>query len=138
MRVNTTTGFALVLSLLSLVGCDDDPAPPPPKASADAGPDAPSELCPPADDPRVHYSANDPNACGAIELACTEGQNGFDNACGCGCIDKGDPVCPPVDDPAITWISRDPAQCSKDPPLCPSGQNPFSSTCGCGCSQPGA
>ncbi|AKV02704.1 hypothetical protein AKJ09_09367 [Labilithrix luteola] len=104
---------------------------------ADAGPDA-SELCPNVDSDRVHYQDHDPNRCSDIVLDCTVDQNGFDNACGCGCIDKGDDLCPSFDDPAITWISRDPAQCPADPPQnCPKGQNPFSTSCGCGCVLPG-
>lgn len=134
-----TTAASFLLVLAALPACKgDDPAPPPATpASRDAGTDA-LELCPSAEDERVHYRDHDPNACDSLTLDCTTDQNGFDNACGCGCIDKGDPLCPPVDDPAITWVSRDPAKCSAEPPICPSGETPFSTSCGCGCTKPGS
>jgi hypothetical protein len=76
--------------------------------------------------------------CRAAELRCSEDQNGFDNACGCGCIDKGDPLCPVVINPDITWWSRDPARCPDSGlPACPLNELPFSNSCGCGCKKPG-
>lgn len=128
--------FIGALLFAGVMGCASDPAPPAPAASSDAGPE-PGSLCPSREDPRVHYRDQDPNACRAVTLDCTAEQNGFDNACGCGCIDKGDPLCPPVDDPAITWVSRDPAECEAARPICPRGELPFNSSCGCGCTRPG-
>jgi hypothetical protein len=68
-------------------------------------------------------------------LQCSMDQNGFQNTCGCGCIDKGDPICPAIDDPTITWKSHDPAQCMPGTPQCPLGEIGFNNTCGCGCVQ---
>jgi hypothetical protein len=138
MKLETTTAMFLVLA--SIAACKaDDPAPAPADASVspDGGTD-PLQGCPSADDARVHYRDHDPNACADLTLDCTTDQNGFDNACGCGCIDTGDPLCPPVDDPRITWVSRDPAKCEATPPLCPMGETPFTGACGCGCTKPGS
>lgn len=92
-----------------------------------------TSTCPDPNDPRVHYVSDDPNDCQGVTLQCTTEQNGFQNSCGCGCIDKGDPRCPAPTDPEITWISHDPAECPAAAPSCPLGQNGFSNTCGCGC-----
>jgi len=90
--------------------------------------------CPDPEHPRVHYRERDSSLCVEVQLDCTEEQNGFNNACGCGCIDKeGDPLCPLTDDSHITWLSRDPDECSDIPPACPLGQLGFSNSCGCGC-----
>jgi hypothetical protein len=70
-------------------------------------------------------------------LDCTFEQNGFDNACGCGCIDKGDASCPALDDGNIVWVSRNPAECAPEPPACGLNEIGFSNACGCGCKQPG-
>src|SRR5690242_20548208 len=59
-------------------------------------------ICPDPNDPRVHYESADPNECQGVTLDCTTDQNGFQNQCGCGCIDKGDPMCPAPTDPEIT------------------------------------
>ncbi len=120
---------------MAVVGCSGGSDPPAAKPVADAGLEA-GDLCPSAEDKRVHYVDHDPNVCDGVQLECTAEQNGFDNACGCGCIDKGDPLCPPVDDPSITWVSRDPAQCTQKP-FCPKDENAFTSSCGCGCARPG-
>jgi hypothetical protein len=95
------------------------------------------ELCPDPSDPEVHYVSGDPNACRSVVLDCTFDQNGFDNACGCGCIDKGDAGCPTTDDGNIVWVSKNPAECPPEPPACALNEIGFSNTCGCGCKQPG-
>ena len=95
------------------------------------------ELCPDPDDSEVHYVADDPNACRSIVLDCAFDQNGFDNACGCGCIDKGDAGCPALGDGNIVWVSKNPAECAPEPPACGLNEIGFSNTCGCGCKQPG-
>jgi hypothetical protein len=120
-----------------VAACGDDSKAVAPGPVVDAGLDAP-ELCPDPQHPRVHYESADTAVCAATELRCTEAQNGFDNACGCGCIDKGDPLCPVVVDPNITWWSRDPAQCpDAGLPACPLNDIAFSNSCGCGCKKPG-
>lgn len=91
------------------------------------------DLCPDPDNPRVHYQEQDPGECKGLSLECDESQNGFDNACGCGCIDKGDPLCPNIDDTSITWLSRDIEDCSETAPACPPGSIGFTNSCGCGC-----
>ena len=98
----------------------------------------PHDFCPRADEPRVHYLSEDPNACLGVSLECDEGQTGFQNSCGCGCIDKGPALCPAPFDPAITWHGTDPARCPAEPPDCPLGEHGFSNECGCGCTAPGA
>jgi hypothetical protein len=92
------------------------------------------DFCFDPDDPRVHYLHEDASQCAGVEVTCAEDQSGFDNACGCGCVDKGDPLCPPVGDPAVSWISHDPSECDAEP-QCPLGDTPFSNSCGCGCIQ---
>lgn len=101
--------------------------------SPSGGDDEGVEFCPDPENSRVHYRDHDPARCAEEGLECTEDQNGFDNACGCGCIDKGDPLCPPIDDTTITWLSRDPAACSEVAPACPLGSIGFTNSCGCGC-----
>jgi hypothetical protein len=127
---------ALVLVAVASVGCDSDPPHSAPEAK-DAGAEAGDDFCPDPQNSRVHYRDKDVNVCHGITLDCTTDQNGFNNRCGCGCIDKGSLLCPPVNDPAITFISRDPAQCGDKLPYCPRGETPFNDTCGCGCTKPG-
>lgn len=101
---------------------------------SDPGPDAAVEtFCPPADHPRVHYVGMTGNECVDVELVCTTDQTAFNNTCGCGCVDKGDPICPDLFDPAILWVSDDPAVCGDQTPQCALGDTPFNNSCGCGC-----
>ena len=129
---------AVSAALLSS-GCDDEA---PGRTSStggvggSGGEGGGGELCPDPADPRVHYVSEDVNECGTVTLECTEDQNGFQNQCGCGCIDKGDPLCPlSPDDPEIIWISMDPAECGSEPPECGPDETPFNNSCGCGCVQ---
>lgn len=133
MRTDLGKRLAWLGPVLALAACDG-------AGTADAGDDGSGGgggssvgLCPDPANPRVHYESADPNACMDVELPCTTDQNGFDNACGCGCIDKGDPICPNVDDPDVSWISQDPAECPAEAPKCDGGRVGFSSSCGCGC-----
>jgi hypothetical protein len=122
----------MVALVVTAVGCSSEPGA---SETGDAGVDAgdPTEFCPDPAHPSVHYLSEDPAACTGVVLDCTVDQNGFQNACGCGCIDKGSPLCPAPDDPEITWISTDPGDCAAEPPACPAGQIGFSNACGCGC-----
>lgn len=87
-------------------------------------------------DPAVFYESDDPLACQGIALRCGEGQYGFDNACGCGCVDKGELSCPTAaDESHIRWVSRSAKSCGTEPPSCALGELPFSNSCGCGCIQ---
>jgi hypothetical protein len=118
----------LILSLL-LAACADDLGP----GSTDAATGGSEHgLCPPADHPRIQYISEDPSDCADVTPECAEEQAGFNNACGCGCMEKGDAVCPDFFDPKITWVSHDPDECD-GPPACPLGDTPFHNTCGCGC-----
>ena len=128
---------ALLAGLAAMgAGCDPDPEAATvgnDAGSGDAAADAtPWELCPDPEHPRVHYVRQDPNACADVELQCSSQQTGFDNQCGCGCLDPGDPLCPPVFDPNIRWISRDPEDCPESV-QCPPDDTPFDNSCGCGC-----
>jgi hypothetical protein len=124
--------LTVLLAVLS-AGCGSTGTPQAPSGDAGTDADPIGDLCPDPTHPRVHYRSMNPNDCMGIVLDCTTEQNGFQNACGCGCIDKGDPMCPTVSDPMITWKSRDPSQCGTTVPSCPLGQIGFSNTCGCGC-----
>jgi len=131
---------ALMCAALAVGGCADDGGAHSTPGAPDAGSDVDTDdLCPDPDDPRVHYLSTDPNQCFGVKLECTTEQNGFQNGCGCGCIDKdeGDPLCPPVNDPSVDWVSHDPADCDPTPPSCDLGQFGFSNSCGCGCMTPG-
>ena len=136
-KLTLALGASLVAAFL-VAGCSDDhgsnTTPADPDAGTEAGTD---DLCPDPDDPRVHYRSENPNDCIGITVECTADQNGFRNACGCGCIDKGDPLCPPVTDPSVEWVSMDPSECAPEPPECELGQFGFSNECGCGCMTPG-
>jgi hypothetical protein len=120
----------LLFCLIVAAGCGDDDVSGQEDAGADAAPQ--ETLCPPADHPRVHYLGMDASECVDVELDCTSEQTGFNNACGCGCVDKGDAICPDLFDPAIMWVSHDPAECDGPPP-CQLGDTPFDNSCGCGC-----
>jgi hypothetical protein len=132
------------LLLLCAWGCDEGGGGRVIPSPSDGGAEAP-EFCPDPAHPRVHYVNRDPMACRSIVLECRgddggseAGQNGFDNACGCGCIDKGDPLCPVTVSPDITWWSRNPAECPEaGVPSCPLNEIGFSTSCGCGCKRPG-
>jgi hypothetical protein len=115
------------------LGCADDPRanPSPDQGSGGGGGDATSCFDP--DDPAIHYVSEDHATCRSLELDCEADQFGFDNACGCGCVDKGELSCPHPDDPLITYVSRDPDACAPENPECPLGELPFNNSCGCGC-----
>lgn len=93
-------------------------------------------FCPENGAARVHYVSPDPSVCKMKKLDCTLDQYGFDNQCGCGCIDKGAVLCPVVFREGVTYISLDPSKCPTSP-VCDFGRYPFSNECGCGCTTPG-
>jgi hypothetical protein len=80
----------------------------------------------------VHYRTRDVAQCELGDVRCTEGQFGFYNACGCGCIDQGTRLCN-LDPTAVSFISQDPEACGDAEPACPNGQIAFNNSCGCGC-----
>ena len=52
--------------------------------------------CPDANDPNVHYVSDSAEECAALRFVCDEGQEAFNNACGCGCIGPAvEPACGP-------------------------------------------
>lgn len=131
--------LALSIACVACSGADSDPT-----AGRDAGADAADEdadagptYCPDPTNPSVHYVDVDPSHCIGVMLQCTTDQNGFQNACGCGCLDKGGSTCPDPDAPGVTWTSMDPTKCAPEPPSCPPGQYGFTGACGCGCFLPG-
>jgi hypothetical protein len=135
-RARAVILVAVLLQLASTIGCGDDGSSGGTGGAggSDAGADADGGpfLCPDPLDPMVHYLSDDPSQCDAEDLRCTTDQYGFDNACGCGCIDKGDPNCPDPQNPDVRYFSRDPAQCSGTP-ACGINELGFSNSCGCGC-----
>src|SRR5262245_38402122 len=138
-RTEPMWALLLAAACATLVGCSDDEAGPSPSGGGTGDEEGfpTDDFCPDPEHPRVHYRSQDPNDCFDVELGCTTDQNGFFNSCGCGCIDKGDPLCPPLTEPTIDWISTDPADCEPEPPTCDLGQYGFSNSCGCGCMSPG-
>lgn len=86
--------------------------------------------CPDPADPRVTYTSMDPSFCAAATIFCENGE-GFNNDCGCGCIDDED-ECPDPADPRVNYISQDPLFCAAATFFCESGEA-FSNECGCGC-----
>jgi hypothetical protein len=131
------SGLAGLLVTALLVACGSDepngPGGAGPGGSGVGGGAGGDTFCPDPEDPGVHYESDNPNECQSIVLDCTIDQNGFQNSCGCGCIDKGDPNCPTPGDPTITWISMNAARCDPTPPECPLDEVGFSNSCGCGC-----
>src|SRR5262245_7889440 len=102
-------GLALALAAAA---CSGDPA-----MVSEPDPDIPQrEFCPDPESPYVHYLSDDANECRGVILECTVDQNGFQNACGCGCLDKGHATCPAPSDPEIIWLGRDPETCAELPP----------------------
>lgn len=117
----------------SLAACADEQPVADPAGAGGGGAGGSIGSCLDPEDPAVHYQSDDHDTCREIVLTCEADQFGFDNACGCGCIDKGALMCPRPDDPEISWISQDPFTCDPEPPDCPLGQLGFSNSCGCGC-----
>lgn len=127
----------LLLPLALACGSEDggDGGPSNDAGASDSGEDASVPGCPRPGDPWVHYISQDPSQCVPEEIVCTPDlQYGFDNSCGCGCLDKGDPTCVPEDDPDVRFFSHDPAHCTGIPACLP-GETGFSNSCGCGCIQ---
>jgi hypothetical protein len=90
--------------------------------------------CPDPADDTVHYQSMDPTQCPPEQLMCAPmTQFGFNDACGCGCIDKGPLNCMLDPDPHVHLLSGDPAKCQSLMPKCNFNQMPFSNSCGCGC-----
>jgi hypothetical protein len=137
MRWPSLLLVGLAVGLAACADDEDSPPGPEPGGAGGEGGSGPVHCLDPGD-PAVHYESDDPNTCRTIVLGCEEGQFGFDNACGCGCVDKGALMCPAPDDPAITWVSEDPFACAPEPPDCPLGELGFSNSCGCGCIQSGS
>jgi hypothetical protein len=123
----------LCLAPCWLLGCaDDDGADPGEEAAGAGGADDGLGDCPDPRHPQVYYVTRDVNECPIESLMCDADQNGFHNACGCGCIDKGYAPC--TLDPSTTfYISEDPAECVGVTPACELGERPFNNSCGCGC-----
>jgi hypothetical protein len=130
-------GFVLGLgAVILLVGCarEESPLPPDVIPEVEKGADGVS-YCLDPNDPAVHYQSDNASECAGLVLRCAEGQFGFDNSCGCGCIDKGELSCPAVEGAHIRWVSRDSADCGDLAPTCELGELAFSNSCGCGCIQ---
>jgi len=133
---------AVVLVLLSLTpACDGSGASgksSAPDGGDDAGStDAGSGDCPDPRSPGVHYVSKDLSKCPAAQdFSCATEQNGFYNACGCGCIDKGTSTCTLDPDPRLHFVSHDPNECLANPPQCTVLQQVFDNACGCGCIDP--
>jgi len=122
--------------LVAVTGCDEgggSPLAAPDAGPGDGGPADAAFGCPDPDDPKVHYRTTNIGDCPIETLVCTADQNGFHNACGCGCLDKGDPSCNLPPDSGVHFISPDPARCTGLMPACPIGYKPFNNRCGCGC-----
>src|SRR5262245_8036623 len=94
--------FALV-AVLAGFDAEEETAPVDPGSTGGAGGGGPSYCFDPSD-PAVHYQSEDRAVCDAMVLECQAGQFGFDNACGCGCVDKDALQCPDPTDPEITWV----------------------------------
>jgi hypothetical protein len=100
------------------------------------GVEAPQDpgICPDPDDPAVHYIFENPLQCLPILFGCEEGQQGFSDDCGCGCIDVApEPACPDPDDPSVHYVSTEVLHCAAILFGCEEGQQLFSDECGCGC-----
>jgi hypothetical protein len=125
----------VALALGALTACDEGGgAALAPDAGLEDGGQADAPFgCPDPGDPMVHYRTTDLSLCPIESLVCTTEQNAFHNACGCGCIDKGDPSCTLPPDAGINFISPDPERCTGLTPACPIGQKHFNNLCGCGC-----
>lgn len=107
-----------------------------PEAGVEAAEPTAVSYCLDPKDPAVHYESDDPVTCQGVALHCRQGQYGFDNACGCGCVDKGELSCPAIgDERHIRWVGRSAETCGAELPSCQLGELPFKNGCGCGCIQ---
>jgi hypothetical protein len=129
--------WIVVLLPLCAAACDEGDGQSPKAPASDAADEFGVPGCPSPDEPWVHYVSQDTGQCPPPEqLVCVlDTQFAFRNACGCGCMDKGDPQCPGIDDPDVRFFSRNPADCTGGLPACLSGETSFSNSCGCGCIQ---
>jgi hypothetical protein len=95
-------------------------------------PDPDCAACPDPNGPGVIYVSHDVLECAALLFQCPEGQESFDDDCGCGCVPAGG-ACPDASLPEVTYVSTDPLQCAALLFECPEGQESFNDSCGCGC-----
>jgi hypothetical protein len=99
-------------------------------------PDPDCADCPDPLDPGVLYVSDDPLECAALLFQCPDGQETFNDECGCGCIDPAASSCPDPADPAVHYIGdsrANPGICTVILFACEDGQAGFSDECGCGC-----
>jgi hypothetical protein len=137
-RLRAVCALAL-LWLLPACGSADAPrvAVAPDAGDAGGGNDAGVGDCPDPNATGVHYQSKDIAQCPAPQdFSCATNQNGFYNACGCGCIDKGTSTCTVEPDPRLHFVSHDPKACVAQPPKCTVLQQAFDDACGCGCIDP--
>lgn len=137
MRIPSPIGL-LALLTLSVAACDaGDPASSDRSdLGADEDCDHPDEGCPDPSHPSVDYISQSPLECSVITFACEDGQTGFSNECGCGCIDESLEDCPDPSDPKVHYLgdsNEDPSFCETILFACEDGQTAFSDACGCGC-----
>lgn len=86
--------------------------------------------------PGVTYISHNPDECATIRFFCAEGQEPFNDECGCGCIETSmieaaAQKCP--DGPEYHYITRNPQLCLVIRFVCEEDQTPFFNECGCGC-----
>ncbi len=100
---------------------------------ADATADVGNPACPPRDDPRVTYEAEDFASCAALNFRCDSDQVRFDSECGCGCVARS-LWCPDALDAGVAYVGGAPSGCEVEFSCLP-GWTAFDDECGCGCVQ---
>ena len=103
-------------------------------------PDGAAPSCPDEAAAGVSYKSKDAKQCARMKFRCANNEDGFSNACGCGCVPKKGASkppaagkCPEAAVAGVDYKSKDTGFCSRARIMCGKGTKPFSSTCGCGC-----
>jgi hypothetical protein len=86
---------------------------------------------PGCDVPGRTYVGNSPEDCALIDFGCPDGQEGFEDECGCGCVTA--PMSDDCDVPGRRYVADSPDQCAVIRYACEAGETAFSDECGCGC-----
>lgn len=131
-----------VVAAVPIGGCEGDGSEPlehggkADQASCQAADGCADDDCPDPAHPSVDYISQDPLDCAVIAFACDDGETGFSDDCGCGCIDAALAECPDPADPGVHYLidsNEDPSVCLVIVFTCEDGQTAFSDDCGCGC-----
>lgn len=92
------------------------------------------ETCLDPADPAVRYMSSDPVECAALTFQCGDGEDTFDDACGCGCVGTApEGTCQDPSQEAVTFYIEGVSACAASTFMCGENESSFEDACGCGC-----